>query len=150
MAGKEEHQQEKRQELPMTKWRAWSQRLILWLGTRMPVTRVVRRLGLTPPRYNITDEKFTHEAGHRTYVPAMVQQELRRAIDDVEQTDEEPLRSTKHGAGGSGRSVAMKVTGHRSESVYRRYAIVSDADLQEASRKLTGRVSGIVANTPVE
>jgi hypothetical protein len=68
-------------------------RLILWLGTRMPVTRVLLRLGLTPPRYIITDEKFTHEAGHRTYVPAMVQQELLWAIDYVEQTDEETLRA---------------------------------------------------------
>lgn len=34
------------------------------------------------------------------------------------------------------RSVAMKVTGHRTESVYRRYAIVSDADLQDASRRI--------------
>ncbi len=41
------------------------------------------------------------------------------------------------------RSVATKITGHRSESVYRRYAIVSDADLQEATRKITGIVSGI-------
>ena len=39
-------------------------------------------------------------------------------------------------------AVAMKLTGHKSESVYRRYAIVSDADLQEASRRLTGTFSG--------
>jgi integrase len=31
------------------------------------------------------------------------------------------------------RSVAMKITGHRTEAVYRRYAIVSDADLQGVS-----------------
>jgi integrase len=37
---------------------------------------------------------------------------------------------------GVARSVAMKITGHKTESVYRRYAIVSDADLQEATRKL--------------
>ncbi len=43
------------------------------------------------------------------------------------------------------RSVAMKITGHRTEAVYRRYAIVSDADLQEASRRLTGTISGTVA-----
>jgi Phage integrase family len=34
------------------------------------------------------------------------------------------------------RSIAMKLTGHRTESVYRRYAIVSDADLQAASERL--------------
>jgi hypothetical protein len=68
-------------------------RLILWLGMRMPVTRVLLRLGLTPPRYMITDEKFTHEAGRRTYVPAMVQQELLWAIGYVEQSDEETLKA---------------------------------------------------------
>jgi hypothetical protein len=34
---------------------------------------------------------------------------------------------------GVARSVATKVTAHRSESVYRRYAIASDIDLQEAA-----------------
>jgi hypothetical protein len=48
------------------------------------------------------------------------------------------------------RSVATKITGHRSESVYRRYAIVSDADLQEAARKITGLVSGIIDAKPTE
>jgi integrase len=40
------------------------------------------------------------------------------------------------------RSVAMKITGHRTEAVYRRYAIVSDADLQEATLRLTGTNPG--------
>jgi integrase len=34
------------------------------------------------------------------------------------------------------RSVAMKITGHKTEAVYRRYAIVSDADLRDAARRL--------------
>jgi hypothetical protein len=34
------------------------------------------------------------------------------------------------------RSVAMKMTGHKTESVYRRYAIVSESDLREAASKL--------------
>jgi integrase len=40
------------------------------------------------------------------------------------------------------RSFAMKLTGHRTEAVYRRYAIVSDADLRAASAKLAGTFSG--------
>jgi hypothetical protein len=34
------------------------------------------------------------------------------------------------------RSVAMKITGHKTEAFYRRYAIVSDADLRDAARRL--------------
>lgn len=34
------------------------------------------------------------------------------------------------------RSVAMKMVGHRTESIYRRYAIVSESDLREASARL--------------
>lgn len=34
------------------------------------------------------------------------------------------------------RSVAMKLTGHKTEAVYRRYAIASEADLREGVEKL--------------
>lgn len=46
-------------------------------------------------------------------------------------------------APGVPRSVAMKMVGHKTEAIYRRYAIVSDADLQAAARKLAAiSVSG--------
>jgi len=38
------------------------------------------------------------------------------------------------------RSVAMKISGHKTENVYRRYAIVSDADLAAAAQKLAAAV----------
>ena len=47
------------------------------------------------------------------------------------------------------RSVAMKLTGHRTENVYRRYAIVNDADLQEATRKLVGTFPGTLKTSGV-
>jgi integrase len=47
------------------------------------------------------------------------------------------------------RSVAMKITGHKTESVYRRYAIVSDADLREATARLTGTFVGTLARAHV-
>jgi integrase len=39
---------------------------------------------------------------------------------------------------GIARSVAMKLTGHKTENVYRRYAIVSDRDLKAAAATLSG------------
>ena len=38
---------------------------------------------------------------------------------------------------GVSRSAAMKMTGHKTEAVYRRYAIVDSGMLQEAGAKLT-------------
>jgi len=51
---------------------------------------------------------------------------------------------------GVSRSVAMKITGHKTESVYRRYAIVSDADLREAVERLTGTIAGTMASNRVD
>jgi integrase len=39
---------------------------------------------------------------------------------------------------GVARSVAMKLSGHKTESIYTRYAIVSEADLAEGIRKVAG------------
>ncbi len=58
-------------------------------------------------------------------VPGLVFHDLRRsAVRRMEQS-------------GLSRSVAMAITGHRTESVYRRYAIVSEGDLHEAARRLS-------------
>jgi len=45
---------------------------------------------------------------------------------------------------GVSRSVAMKLTGHKTEAVYRRYAIVSEQDLHEAAVKLATAEQGRV------
>jgi integrase len=43
---------------------------------------------------------------------------------------------------GVSRSVAMQLTGHKTESVYRRYAIVNELDLTEGVEKLAGQIRG--------
>ncbi len=55
---------------------------------------------------------------------------------------------------GVSRSVAMQLVGHRTESIYQRYAIVSEGDLREAANKLAAIQQGPwtsdrVANRPV-
>lgn len=43
---------------------------------------------------------------------------------------------------GLSRSVSTKLTGHKTESIFRRYAITSEADLREAVNRLSGTVFG--------
>ena len=43
---------------------------------------------------------------------------------------------------GLSRSVAMQLTGHKTEAVYRRYAITSEADLREGVERLNSRPAG--------
>ena len=45
------------------------------------------------------------------------------------------------------RSVAMKLTGHKTEAVYRRYAIVSPGDLRSAARQLDAYTSTYTQGT---
>ena len=49
---------------------------------------------------------------------------------------------------GVSRSVAMKLTGHKTESVYRRYAIVCEADLSEGVKKLAALHKKAVNSPP--
>lgn len=48
---------------------------------------------------------------------------------------------------GVSRSVAMQLTGHRTEAVYRRYAIVSESDLGEGLAKLGQLAAGTITGT---
>jgi len=82
---------------------------------------------------------FHHRGGHRILdfygawrracleagVPGRIFHDLRRtAVRNLERA-------------GVPRSVAMKLTGHRTEAIYRRYAIVNEADLSEGVAKLS-------------
>lgn len=48
------------------------------------------------------------------------------------------------------RSVAMKISGHKTESIYRRYAIVSESDIQDATRRLLGHNLGTLPSPSVD
>ena len=48
---------------------------------------------------------------------------------------------------GLSRSVAMQLTGHKTEAVYRRYAITSEADLREGVARLDEHATGTIAGT---
>ncbi|MDO8475810.1 MAG: hypothetical protein Q7W02_06365 [Candidatus Rokubacteria bacterium] len=74
-----------------------------------------------------------HTACRRAGVPGRIPHDFRRTA----------VRNLERAA--VPRSVAMKITGHRTEAVYRRYAIVNDADLREASERLTGTIPGTFA-----
>lgn len=48
---------------------------------------------------------------------------------------------------GVSRSVAMQLTGHKTEAVYRRYAIVSEGDLSVGLEKLGSLTAGTKTGT---
>lgn len=75
----------------------------------------------------IIDDYFSEhwrEARRKTGLPSRILHDFRRtAVKNLERA-------------GVPRSVAMELTGHKTESVYRRYAIVNEADLSEGLKKL--------------
>jgi len=74
----------------------------------------------------------------RAGVPGLLKHDLRRsAVRNMEQA-------------GVPRSVAMKLTGHRTEAVYRRYAMVSPADLKAAAGRLDSYKNGYNRARPLE
>jgi len=71
-----------------------------------------------------------HRACARAGVPGRFVHDLRRtAVRNFERA-------------GVSRSVAMKLSGHKTESIYRRYAIVSETDLAEGVRKVATMRAG--------
>ena len=99
--------------------------IIPWL---FPYLRGRRRVGQRRRSF----AKVWAKACQKAQVPGRILHDFRRtAVRNLERA-------------GVPRSVAMKLTGHKTESVYRRYAIVSDADLREATAATSGHVSGHV------
>jgi integrase len=97
--------------------------IIPWL---FPYLRGRRRVGQRRRRF----AKVWTKACQNAQVPGRILHDFRRtAVRNLERA-------------GVPRSVAMKLTGHKTESVYRRYAIVSDADLREATQRLLGTFPG--------
>ena len=74
-------------------------------------------------------DKAWRRAREKAGCPGRIPHDFRRtAVRNLEQA-------------GVPRSVAMKLTGHRTEAVYRRYAIVSARDLRSAARQLDAYTS---------
>mgnify|MGYP003693662597 CR=1 FL=1 len=75
-------------------------------------------------------EKLGHMPVKRVGLVGMLRHDFRRsAVRNMERA-------------GVPRSVAMKISGHKTESIYRRYAIVNESDIQDATRRLLGHNLG--------
>ena len=91
-----------------------TERVIRWLFPHLDGALAGQRI--SDPR------KALESACNAAGLPGLLIHDLRRsAVRNMEQA-------------GVPRSVAMKLTGHKTENVYRRYAIVSDADLDAAAQ----------------
>jgi integrase len=104
----------------------------MWMHPYLfPYLSCARRLGRRRRDFRKTWATVCREAG----VPGMLRHDFRRTA----------VRNLVNA--GVPERVAMKITGHKTRSVFDRYHIVSPADLQDAVRKLTGIVSGIVGES---
>jgi hypothetical protein len=75
---------------------------------------------------------------HKGRVPGRLRHDFRRpAVRNMERTR-------------APRSVGTKLTGRKTEAVYRRYAIVSDADLKAAALRLDSYILGDNRGMPVD
>jgi integrase len=93
---------------------------------------VFHRKGRPAKSFKRTWAKARQQAG----LPGLLFHDLRRsAVRNLERA-------------GVSRSAAMKLTGHKTESVYRRYAIVPESDLREAGEKLSA-LSDNLGDIPV-
>ena len=63
----------------------WVWSLLQWLGTLLPVSWLLLRLGLTPPESVLSDEKFAHLDGLNIYLFTVSQGELIWYIQKLEQ-----------------------------------------------------------------
>jgi integrase len=91
-------------------------RIVAWLFPHLEGPHTGERI--------LTPRKAWSTACKQAGLPGLLFHDLRRsAVRNMEQA-------------GVPRSVAMKISGHKTEAVYRRYAIVSDADLAAAAQKL--------------
>jgi len=100
-------------------------RVIPWLFPHLDEDDPRARSRTDRVGHRIRDPRKAWESACRAAgLPGLLIDDLRRsAVRNMEQA-------------GVPRSVAMKLTGHKTENVYRRYAIVSDADLDSAAQKL--------------
>jgi integrase len=104
----------------------WKQALRLELATGQPIPTVFHwnDRGTIKPIHPKVLYRRWKEACKRGGVPTRIPHDFRRtAVRNLERA-------------GVPRSVAMKLTGHKTEAVYRRYAIVCEADLSEGLKKL--------------
>ncbi len=98
-------------------------RIVPWLFPHLEGTLAGRRI--MEPR------KAWKRACRAAGYPGLLIHDLRRSA----------VRNMKQA--GVPRSVAMKITDHKTESVYRRYAIVSDADLKTAADALANTAAEV-------